>query len=73
MIDPRTQFVVYQEQEKELMARIERLQSARENGQTQDSGRSGRSLIGAAGQWLKEKVFTSEKVIAGAIGHHSAA
>ncbi len=70
MMDPRTQFVVYQEQEKELMARIGWLQAARDNGQSKESGQS---LFSAAEQWLKEKVFNSEKVIAGAFGHHGAA
>ncbi len=72
MMDPRTQYLVYKEQENERMTQIERMQEGRQNGTLAESGPSWTSVVG---QWLKEKVFSSEKVIAGGLpkGHHSAA
>ncbi len=54
MIDPRTQYILYQERQHELMAQIERRLAAQE--------RAGARAIhqpwySAAHQWLKEKVL----------------
>ncbi len=72
MIDSRTQYIVYQQREKELMAQIERQRARRENGQIHAGTPS---WLAAAGQWVKAKVSASENTVAGAFAsiHHSAA
>ena len=51
MIDPRTQYIIYKEQENRLMLQIERKLAAQEGGKMEEISQS---RISAAKQWLKE-------------------
>jgi hypothetical protein len=55
MIDPRTQYIIYKEQETQLELQIERKLAAQERGKFVETSQPWYS---AAGQWLKEKVFS---------------
>ena len=55
MIDPRSQYVIYKEQEAERMLQIERKLAAQERGEFVETGTPWYST---ARQWLKEKVFS---------------
>jgi hypothetical protein len=55
MIDPRSQYVIYKEQETRLMLQIERKLAAQERGKFAETSQPWYS---AAEQWLKEKVFS---------------
>lgn len=55
MIDPRSQYVIYKEQENKLMLQIERKLAAQERGKFAETSHPWYS---AAEQWLKEKVFS---------------
>jgi hypothetical protein len=55
MIDPRSLYIVYKEQERELMLQIERRRAAKERGEYAETSQPWYS---AAEQWLKEKVFS---------------
>jgi hypothetical protein len=55
MIDPRSQFIIYKEQETERMLQIERKLAAQEKGGFAET-RQPRYF--AAKKWLKEKVFS---------------
>ena len=53
MIDPRTQFIIYKEQEAKLMHQIERKLAAQERG---ERARTRQPWYSVAEQWLKEKL-----------------
>ena len=55
MIDPRTQYIIYKEQESELIVKIERKLAAQEREKLVETSQPWYS---AAEQWLKEKVFS---------------
>lgn len=55
MIDPRTQHIIYKEQESKLMLQIERKLEAQERDKFVETSQPWYS---AAEQWLKEKVFS---------------
>jgi hypothetical protein len=55
MIDPRTQYIIYKEQETELMLQIERKLAAQERGGFAETSQP---WYFAAKKWLKEKVFS---------------
>jgi hypothetical protein len=55
MIDPRSQYVIYKQQEAELTLQIERKLAAQERGKVTETSYPWYS---AAEQWLKEKVFS---------------
>ena len=54
MIDPRSQYIIYKEQENERMLQIERKLAAQERGEHADPSQP---WYASAGQWLKAKVF----------------
>ncbi len=63
MIDPRTQYILYQERQHELMAQIERRLAAQERAGVRRTGGAGaihQPWYSAAQQWLKEKVLYRE-------------
>ena len=55
MIDPRTQYIIYQEQESNLMLQIERKLAAQERDKFVETSQPWYS---AAEQWLREKAFS---------------
>jgi len=55
MIDPRTQYIIYKEQESQLELQIERKLAAQQRDKTVETSQPWYS---AAGQWLKEKAFS---------------
>jgi hypothetical protein len=55
MIDPRSQYVIYKEQETRLMQQIERKLAAQERGEL---AQTGQPWYVSAEQWLKEKVLS---------------
>jgi hypothetical protein len=59
LIDPRSQYIIYKEQETELMLQIERKLAAQERGEYAETSQPWYS---AANQWLKEKVFSRRSV-----------
>ncbi len=63
MIDPRTQYILYQERQNKLMAQIERGLAVQERIGTRGNGGAGaihQPWYSAAQQWLKEKVLYHE-------------
>ena len=59
MIDPRTQYFVYKQQENELMLLIEHKQAARDQGVTTKTSQPWYIKTGQWLQWLlKEKIFS---------------
>jgi hypothetical protein len=56
MIDPRTQYIIYKEQENKLMLQIERKLAAQEGGKFVDTSDPWYS---SAKQWLKNIIFSS--------------
>ena len=58
MMDPRTQYIVYQERENALMRQIEHKLAAQERGRTAAST----PWYLKTGQWLQEKVETFRPV-----------
>jgi hypothetical protein len=55
MIDPRTQYILHNEKQTELMRQIERKLAAQERGVQAETHQP---WYTAAEQWLKEKVFS---------------
>ncbi len=55
MIDSRSQYIIYKEQENERMLQIERKLAAQERG---GYAQTDRPWYFAAGQWLKVNVFS---------------
>ena len=55
MIDPRSQYIIYKEQESKLMLQIERKLAAKERDKFVETSQPWYS---AAEQWLKEKAFS---------------
>ena len=55
MIDPRTQYVIYKEQETKRMLQIERKLAAQERGKFMETNYPWYSQVE---QWLKEKIFS---------------
>jgi hypothetical protein len=55
MIDPRTQYIIYKEQENERMLQIERKLAAQERG---GYAATSQPWYSKAEQWLKENVFS---------------
>ena len=55
MIDPRTQYIIYKEQESRLELQIERKLAAQER---EESVETSQPWYSAAGQWLKEKTIS---------------
>ena len=59
MIDPRTQYYIYKQQENELMLLIEHKLAAREHGRTTETSQPWYIKTGQWLQWLlKEKGFS---------------
>ena len=55
MIDPRSEYIIYKEQETRLMLQIERKLAAQERGEYAETSQPWYSV---AEQWLKEMVFS---------------
>jgi hypothetical protein len=60
MIDPRSQYIIYKEQEAELMRQIARKLAAQERGEYAGTSQPWYST---AERWLKEKVFSRRPAI----------
>lgn len=58
MLDPRTQYILYQERQHELMAEIEQRLAAQERGGAGNVRQPGYSAsLQGLQQWLKEKML----------------
>jgi hypothetical protein len=68
MIDPRSQYIIYKEQETGLMFQIERNLAAQKRGEYAETNQPWYS---AAQQWLKEKVFSRGSAKSPCIGEAS--